>query len=166
MAIKPILTAEQVRHLLHYDPDTGVFTWRNAMCSQNRTGQIAGSSNGCGGYVRIGIGGHNYLAHQLAWLYMKGQTLPRIDHRDNDRSNNRWRNLRPATRSQNAFNQQRSIRNASGFKGVSLFRGRYRAMIKVAGKSKHIGVFDTAEQAHAAYMVEATKHAGEYARAA
>lgn len=160
------LDAETLRARLHYDPSTGVFTWR---ISQGRAPAGARAGGFWKGYVGIRVGGRKYFAHRLAYLYMTGAWPPGdIDHRDMDRLNNRWSNLRSATRSQNKANCTLRSDNTTGFKGVSFFKqtSRYHAKIEVRGKHLHLGFFETPEAAHAAYAAAAKHHFGEFARAA
>jgi hypothetical protein len=111
-----LLTAEKVRELLHYDPDTGIFTWR-VNRSNAKAGAIAGSMDN--GYRLIKINGHKHLASRLAWLYMTGAWPERnIDHRDLGPSNDRWENLRLGDHSENAQNTHVRRNNKVGKKGV------------------------------------------------
>jgi hypothetical protein len=161
------LTAERLRELLHYNPETGEFTWLAAPRAQRQAGDRAGFANN--GYRLIGIAGHRYYEHRLAWLYMAGEWPPEnIDHRDLDRANNRWTNLRLATYSQNAQNRPIGKANTSGYKGVYWHKidEKWRAVIRVGGRRKHLGLFNDKEAAHAAYVAAAEKHYGEFARAA
>lgn len=167
------LTIERLKELLAYDPETGVFTYRvrngkNGRPSR-RGGKVAGSLDNSVGYLRIGIDNHKYLAHRLAVFYVTGEWPTNlVDHDDLDGVNNRWSNIRHATKSQNAANSRLSNVNSTGFKGVSFCRStnRYRADIRVDGKSINLGRFDSPETAHAAYVSAAVQHFGEYARAA
>lgn len=88
-----------------------------------------------------------------------------VDHLDGDTANNRWRNLRPATKHQNLRNS-RLHRGKALPKGVSHCAGtwRLRASIYVDGKQKHLGMFDTPDEAHAAYRAAAQAAFGEFAR--
>ena len=105
------LTAARLRNLLHYDPETGIFTRR-------ATGAPVGSLNDKG-YIRIRLGGRDHKAHRLAWLYMTGAWPPiQVDHENRTPDDNRWGNLRAATFSQNAVNKISHKPSASGFKGV------------------------------------------------
>jgi hypothetical protein len=154
---KTELTAERLRELLHYDPTTGMFTWRVSRGTA-RTGDIAGSTND-GGYIQISVDSVIYKAHRLACLYMTGE-LPaeNIDHRYGNKIDNRWHELRLAKQSQNMQNQRVALSNNKiGLLGVSIHRGRPRATIVVDRKHKHIGYFDTPELAHAAYLEAKTK---------
>lgn len=83
-----------------------------------------------------------------------------VDHRNGDGLDNRRANLRPATAAQNAANQQLSIANTTGYKGVSLYRnGRFRASIQ----RRHLGYFDTAADAARAYDAAALDLFGDFA---
>src|ERR1051326_8239763 len=98
---------------------------------------------------------------------MKGRWgRPTIDHRDGDRTNNRWDNLRRATSSQNNANRCRPRNNTSGYKGVFFCRKsrKWRACVCKNGKTKHLGGFLTPQEAHNAYVVAARKLHGEFAR--
>lgn len=89
-----------------------------------------------------------------------------IDHKNRDRTDNRWENLREATRSQNNANRRAS--STHGFKGATFNRrqGRWMAQTKVNGKRVYLGYYDTPEEAHAAYVAAAERYFGEFARAA
>jgi hypothetical protein len=96
----------------------------------------------------------------------KGLPTQRVDHVDNDGLNNRRRNLRPSTQSQNGMNRDRPRHNTTGYKGVSLTTNsnRFRARITVNGQGRQIGVFDTALEAAYAYDGEALSLHGSFAR--
>jgi hypothetical protein len=165
---KAELTQERLRELLRYDPKTGEFRWLQPPSYVVKRDDVAGSLNKTTGYWLIHIGGRNYKAHQLAWLYMTGEWCrPMIDHRDCDRANNRWKNLRRATFSANAANRGRPRTNASGFKGVHQRRdsGKWRAQIWKNGRAIYLGQFPTPEEAHQAYVAKARELFGEFARA-
>lgn len=87
-----------------------------------------------------------------------------IDHEDQNGLNCRRINLRIATKSQNQFNRSKAAHNKSGYKGVDLWYGKWRAQISANGVRKTIGLFDDPEQAHAAYCEEAVKLHGQFAR--
>jgi len=151
---KADLTAQRLRELLNYDPETGVFTWRvrrRSFAARATVGAIAGSQHG-NGYIEIGIDGYSYYAHRLAWLHMYGEWPENsIDHIDRCRANNAWKNLRQATYKQNQENRSVRADSGSGLKGVKLLpSGRWRAQIKHNFVPIHIGVYDTPEQAAAA----------------
>lgn len=162
------LTQARLKEVLNYDPETGVFTWKaraNVQWDARYAGATAGCENGQG-YILICIDGCLYRAHRLAWLYVHGEWVPNLDHKDTIRSHNRMDNLRPATQSQNLGNQRKSKINTSGFKGVHWHKGgkRWAAGIRLHGRSTHLGLFDTPEAAYAAYCEAARERFGEFAR--
>lgn len=163
-----MLTHERLREVLHYDAETGIFTWRITASARARAGCAAGKGDP-NGYVRIGFEGRYYLAHRLAWLYTTGE-LPKLDldHKDGVRANNRWDNLREANRSQNCQNRKRDRRGTSGLKGAawSSRHQKWGASITIDKKQKYLGYFDTPEEAHAVYVAAATERYGEFARSA
>ena len=163
---RPRLTRARLHELLHYDSETGEFRWAKRVSKQIRVGAVAGTLE-VNGYRKIPIERGQYSAHQLAWFYMTGRWRSGlIDHRDGDRANNRWDNLRRATQSQNCANKRRARNNRSGFKGVTKTpSGRWSAAIQKNGRNRYLGIFTTPQEAHAAYMAEARKLFGEFARA-
>lgn len=158
-----MLTLKRLKELLHYDPETGIWTW---LVNRRRAkkGMIAGST--MHGYRQIVIEYEPYLGHRLAWFYMTG-TWPEyeIDHIDRNRSNDRWSNLRQATVKQNQSNKTKPKHNTSGHKGVRWEYNGYRARITVNGKLLHLGTFKTLDKAAEAYLNAAKKYYGEYASA-
>lgn len=89
-----------------------------------------------------------------------------VDHRDLNKANNKWTNLRLATRSQNVANGARRTDNRSGFKGVTRRGNKWEARIRAGGLLHYLGLFETTEAAHEAYCAAAAKLHGEFARAA
>lgn len=155
----------KARQQLSYDPDTGLFTWLVRSPGRTEIGQIAGSPDK-DGYVRIGLQGQIVLAQVLAWMFMKG-SIPEdiVDHADGDPSNNRWLNLRAATRAQNNRNSRVRKHSKTGIKGVQKHRtGKFAAKIQFGGKQHYLGLFDTAEEAGKAYADAAERLYGEFAR--
>jgi hypothetical protein len=157
-----ILTAAELRHVVSYDADTGTFWWKNIISRKVKPGQVAGCDNGSG-YIRIPILGKIYRAHRLAWLYVYGHWPEHlIDHINGDTSDNRIANLREATRRLNSENLRGpTVRNSTGFLGVFPSRRRFGAKIDVGGTSEYLGLYDTAAEAHAAYLAAKRKlHSG------
>jgi len=148
------LTAAELRATLHYDPATGVFT-RLAITNPNQhIGQVVGNTNAAG-YRRIGIGRTLYGAHRLAFLYMTGAwPTGEVDHINGDPSDNRFANLRDVPKALNQQNLQRAKRqNSSGYLGVHVRKeGGFRARIWDGRRLRFLGTFDTAEEAHEAYV--------------
>lgn len=149
------LSAARLRELLSYDPATGVFT-RRVSVKGYRAGEVVGCRETTWGYIVIGVDRRKYQAHRLAWLYVYGVWPENdIDHRNGVRTDNRIENLRDVSRSVNLQNI-RSPKSTSQTQmlGVSVYRnGRFSAQIKVAGRKRHLGYFDTKEQAHNAYLI-------------
>lgn len=160
------ISAERLHALLNYDPVTGCFTWLVARGSA-RQGDRAGAVNSKHGYREIGLDDENYRSGPLAWLYMTGSWPGHlVDHRNGKRDDDRWRNLRRATYEKNAQNSARHRDNLSGFKGVSLhMTGKWRARIRLNGREKSLGLFDTPESASLAYEAAARASYGEFYRA-
>ncbi len=153
MAKRDSLTASQLREALHYEPTTGVFTWREGRKGVAHAGSVAGGKNKRG-YWRVCVNGTRQNGNVLAWLYMTGRwpSLD-VDHENGQRWDNRWDNLREVTRGVNNQNQRKPHkRNKSGFLGVSPNRNRWAASIAVDLVKTHLGTFDTPEQAHAVYI--------------
>jgi hypothetical protein len=118
------------------------------------------------GYVRILINGRAHKAHRLIWIYHYG-SIPkdrRIDHIDGKRNNNLISNLRLATQSENLRNRGANSNNTSGYKGVSFDaeRGKWKARIVKNGKETFIGRFQTAQEAHDAYISYGSEIHGEF----
>lgn len=147
------LTVERLRELLDYDPDTGLFTWRVRTRNSVKFGDVAGCFSSTG-YWQIQIDGRKHRAHRLAWLYVTGEwPTSDLDHINGIRDDNRIANLRAATRSENGQNQREpQSHNKVGYLGVHSHQGKFRAIIILDGKKKHIGCFPTPEAAHAAYL--------------
>jgi hypothetical protein len=150
---------ELLQHF-RYDPDTGEFHYRKG----NKAGKTTGHD--CHGYCRIHFKGKFYIRSRLAFFYMTGRfPTEQIDHRDRNRSNDRWDNLRECDNAHNNANRPAFKNNKSGIKGVSFDRGmqQWRASISVKSKSYYLGCFDTVEAAQLAYLKAATEHFGEFA---
>jgi HNH endonuclease len=164
-------TPEFLRSIFDYDPETGILRWkrRDDVPKEWNTkfaGKIAGTPHS-EGYVSIRIHRRQFYAHRVIIAMMTGE-WPEGDgeHIDLDRSNNKWVNLRPGTRSQNMANGSLRSDNTSGFKGVYFHKsaGKYAASIQVNKKSIHLGLRDTKEEAAALYAEAAKEHFGEFAR--
>ncbi len=99
---------------------------------------------------------------------MTGEWVDEVDHENTVRSDNRWDNLRAATRGQNRANCGAYKNNTSGLKGVSFYKrtGKWKAQIQASGKKTFLGYFLTKEAAHQAYAHAANEYFGEFARAA
>ena len=138
-----MLTLARLLEVLHYDPQTGFFTWTTNLNGHARTGRKAGWNQYS--YIKIQIDGKSYPAHRLAWLYMTGEwPTHEIDHINGDPSDNRWSNLREATHQQNMCNRTRlNRRNKSGVQGVYLSKktGKYHPYANCDGKMIYLGSY-------------------------
>jgi len=139
-----MLTQKRLKELLHYDPETGIFTRikkTSKVSNKRHIGERAGFINEKG-YVRIKIEGFGYLAHRLAWLYMNGE-FPNghIDHINRQRADNRISNLREATFLMNAGN----AKSNNDFVGVfwNKAANKWQAYIEINTKKKHLGHYKT-----------------------
>lgn len=145
------ITIEQLRKILQYDADTGIFTWTEPRQRTTKIGDVAGSIENTG-YISIRINNIPYLAHRLAWFYCFEEWPDSyIDHIDRDKTNNALDNLREATAFANSRNRGINKNNTSGYVGVYKKRDKWAAEIIIEGVKKYLGAFDTPEQAHLAY---------------
>jgi len=144
------LTQERLKELLSYNPETGEFT-RLVKTSYNaKTTSISGD-----GYYRIMLDNKRYRAHRLAWLYVNGFMPRQIDHINQNKLDNRMSNLREANHSENGQNiSQANKNNRLNIRGVRkhALANKYQARIKIDYKEVYLGLFDTIEQAHEAYL--------------
>lgn len=139
-----MLTQSELKHKLHYNPLSGVFTWL-VSAKKVKYGDAAGTLDK-DGYTVIRIAGRGYKAHRLAFLYMTGDfPVNTVDHKDKRPSNNAWENLRNATHSQNSCN--RDSKSKSGHKGVYWLAGKWMASVTINKKLKYLGVFSDIEVA-------------------
>lgn len=161
-----MLTIERLKEVLHYEPATGGWRWLVTLSNRATAGAMAGCVSSTNGYIVIKIDGHLYRAHRLAWLYMTGEWAVEVDHKDTDRTNNRWLNLRSATRTLN--NANRSASRLSCLKGAYWDdrRKKWCAKVKFEGRSYWLGYHGSEAEAHAAYIRGAAAYFGEFARAA
>lgn len=160
------ITAERLRALLDYDPQTGIFTWKIVTSNRVKVGDVAGSKR-LNGYCSVHLDGRAYLSHRLAWLYMTGNwPTHHVDHINGDPLDNRFANIREASDTQNKQNSRTRKDNRSGIKGAFFHKQtrKWASAIRLNGKSKYLGLFETAEDAHAAYCKAAKELYGEFAR--
>jgi hypothetical protein len=155
------MTQDELKQMMHYDPDTGIFTWR-VKHKKAVPGKIAGCRKaGC--RTRICIDRKLYYAGRLAWFYMKGQWPdPEVDHKDGDKSNDTWNNLREASRWQNGTNRKYFGKAGQQLPpGVSQNGKKFQAKIFHLGKETCLGTFPTALAAHERWLDEC-KAVGKY----
>jgi hypothetical protein len=147
---------------MRYDRRTGVFFW---LIRRGRAapGDIAGCLD-VWGYWIIGIDWEKHRRGRLAWFYVHGEWPEgELDHEDLIKHHDWISNLRLATQTQNNANRRTYRNNKSGFKGIYFWAGRWRAMIRLDRRGIHIGMYDTPEEAHAAYCIKARELFGDFA---
>lgn len=178
------LTHNEVAQLLRYEPDTGKLFWlvrhpsmfsagvRSAEWSAAKwntryAGKEAFTTVSANGYKQGKILGDGQQAHRLMWLLQTGEWPEAdVDHINGVRTDNRWTNLRAATRAENNRNRVSHRIATSRFLGVCWAQreGKWRATIKAHDGLKHIGYFDSEEAAAHAYDQWAMDKHGEFAR--
>lgn len=158
------MTQERLKGLLHYDPENGQFTWLRTNSNRAAAGTIAGTINNRG-YRMVKIDGKLYNCARLAFLYMNGFWPVEADHINRIRHDNRWVNLRNATRGQNEANKGPRSNNTSGAIGVHLDTqsNRWRVGVRIDGKHRHVGYFEDFELAELVASEARAKLHGVYA---
>ena len=152
------LTAERLRSILDYNPETGVFTWKEGR-KKAKKGAIAGTTDAFG-HMRIMVEGKRYYAHRLAWLYYYNE-WPKgpLDHKDRDPANNAISNLRECTPRENLQKSTKSC-GSSKYQGVCWHKSRnkWKARISVNKKLIHLGYFDDELEAANTYREAKEKY--------
>ncbi len=175
------LPSQAELHRLFEYADTGELIWRPRPVSDFKnqracntwnaqlTGKVAGYINKSTGYRYICVDAVRFLAHRLIYAWHHGACPAdlQIDHRDGDRSNNRVGNLRLATHAENSQNSVKRSDNTSGHRGVCWDKQtqKFQAQIKTNNRNKHLGYFQSAEEAAAAYAQAARIHHGAFMHA-
>lgn len=184
MAPRSLPSQAYLRECFTYNRRTGVLRWRKRPLSHfpdKRTWRMwntrfAGKISGhiaSKRYVNVSLDHTNYLAHRITWKLIKGSEPPaELDHRNHQKTDNQFRNLRKATRAQNQANAKLRSDNSSGFKGVSqrVYISRRTGKPRVTFWAKisfnsivhHVGVFATAKLAHQEYCKAAKHLNGEF----
>lgn len=167
MPIQPLMGGDGTtdpRDVLSYDPLTGEFRWLATLSSKAPGGSVAGWFDK-DGYRVVTIKGRKLKCHRLAWWWMTG-SLPRegevIDHINRVPDDNRFANLRLATRGQNAVNRGPKRNSQHQAKGVVCYRRRWRATVFKDGKKFFDKHYDTKREAIAGYNQAAQEAHGEF----
>lgn len=135
--MKNQITQKKLKELLHYDSETGIFTWIITNTNYVKAGDVAGTESH--GYIVIAIEGETYKAHRLAWLYVHGYFPENLlDHKDRIRHHNWINNLREASNQCNQRNTGNRVDNKSGVKGVSWFKATEKWQVHIAVNGKLI----------------------------
>lgn len=155
------ITVDRVRELFDYDDNEGYLRWKVARQKINK-GDIAGYISSSDGYWYVCIDYVEMLAHRAIWLWKTGQWPKcQIDHKDRNRSNNKWNNLREATNSENMRNVGRTAQSnnrSTNYRGIDIKRGKYRVRIHVDGKEVVVGRFLSLQEAKAARLAAEEKY--------
>ena len=158
---------DYLKSILHYNPETGWFAWtgigniNGKRKKENRAGYITLRNK----YRQIQLDGQAYLEHKLAFLYMKGWMPDEIDHENLNGTDNRWKNLREATRSQNQGNTSIRKDNTLGYKGITWNKRMRKYVARVQCNKKRIhALFDSIEEAVRWRQLKAEELHGEFAR--
>ncbi len=161
-AVRKLPDQETLQLILDYDAVSGALTWKPrgvelfktagackswntrfagkpALNVRTKTSGLSGTLLGCG----------SVLAHRVIWKWMTGEDPDVVDHFNGNNEDNRWSNIRDATRSLNQRNRKVSSRSSTGVTGVVRHKasGKWRAQIVLEGKPKHLGLFDDFELA-------------------
>ena len=145
----------EVSKYLEYNPETGEIIWKSLKNVRGKVKSLAGTKMRDGRRV-VGFNRKRYMSYRLSWLLFYG-VLPTgvIDHIDGNPLNDKIENLRDVSRSVNQQNQRKAhSTNKSNLLGAAWhsWSEKYQSTIHVNGKQRHLGTFDTAEEAHAAYL--------------
>lgn len=142
-----MITQDELKEVMLYSPETGLFFWKIDRI-RVKGGDRAGFKSALG-YRMIQINGRPYMEHRLAFVYMTGLCPKRVDHKNEDRLDNRWSNLRKASASENGCNRGAPSNNTSGTKGVywSGKKQKWKTKVKLNGKSYYFGVYDCIKDA-------------------
>lgn len=160
-----MLTQIELKRLLKYDPDIGVFYWINQRRGRPKSNNEAGNTCKINGYVRITLNGVQHKAHKLAFLYMDGHYPDIVDHINRHRSDNRWCNLRACSIQQNNFNTSKKSTNTSGHPGVywQQTRNKWRVIVGKNGRQHSFGYHEDYELAALVADEAKVKLFGNYA---
>jgi len=144
---------KRLQEVFDFDPTVCQFYWKNPTSRRVSVGDLAGTISPSG-YRRIKLDGTIYQAHRLVWLWVYG-TFPEndIDHINGNTLDNRVANLREALPYENSQNIRKYRNNTSGYVGAFKHHtGRWFSKISVKTKAVHLGLFDSPEEAHQAYL--------------
>lgn len=147
----------QMKDFLQYNPESGIFTWIKVPSQRVKIGEEAGRVNSAG-HIGIGFGGERWQAHRLAVAFMEGSLSGEleIDHKDQDKANNRYSNLRAATKQQNSCNRGYPKSNTSGVKGMSYNTnaGKWEGYVHFNYRKYYLGLFTSEDECKEAIQLK------------
>jgi hypothetical protein len=163
MADKPVEDdIRRLRTVLSYNSRTGVLRWKIKYPNT-----IIGAEAGCidwRGYRLVKVDGRLLLAHRLAWaLYYGAWPKGDLDHKNQNKGDNRIENLRLGPRAHNMANTR--PKNKRGLpKGCYQLKGRntWYSQIRINGALKRLGAFATAKEAAVAFQREHRAAHGQF----
>lgn len=143
-----MITQSELKELLDYNKDTGIFTWKKRTSNRIKVGSIAGNLHNKG-YIELKVNGIRFLCHRLAWFYEYDELPTLIDHINGDKADNRLTNLRKATQQSNAYNSKLRSNNKSGVRCVSWdkVRNNWAVRVTVDNQLKYFGNYNDLETA-------------------
>jgi hypothetical protein len=150
----PLPTQKELIELFDYHPN-GILTSKYAKTNR-KIGAVVGVKNKYG-YLSAKLNKKTYYVHRLIWTICNG-TIPEgfdVDHINGNRSDNIIKNLRLVTRQGNNQNLRSAKSNSKTKLLGACFHKRSKkfvAQIRENGKYKYLGLFDTALDAHNAYL--------------
>lgn len=156
-----MITKEEADYLFTYNPEDGRLIWKVSVKGTRGKGKQAGTL-AHNGYVDVCVRGKKYGAHRIAFLIMEGAVPKCVDHKNGNKADNRWSNLRPATYSENGYNYK-GTGSTTGYKNVYVdqrYPNKYFAQIRVFGKTKRLGTFTCIEEANKAACAGRIKYCG------
>lgn len=149
------ISHQELVDLVTYESETGLMRWKKRISRKGKVCVVIGSRKAGRNRLQAKIHGTVYSLHRLVWFYVHGEwPSEEIDHINGNAADNRIENLRVVSRRVNQENLRIAKRNSSTrLLGVSPARGgKFRAAIRAKGVFHHLGHFDTAEEAHNAYL--------------
>tara|TARA_R110000772_G_scaffold57929_1_gene131065 strand:+ start:364 stop:942 length:579 start_codon:yes stop_codon:yes gene_type:complete len=166
---------EMLRKLLSYDPNTGLFFWRERNIedfpsekdgeAKRWNGRYANkqafASKNSAGYYTGTVLKIPLSAHRVAWAMTYGEwPSGEIDHINRVRHDNRIVNLKDGTRSDNNKNKSMQSNNTSECTGVHWHKpnGKWAARISVKSKRVHLGYFTSKNEAVSARNAAVIKY--------
>lgn len=151
----PRITRDYLWTIFNYDPETGIVI-------RLISGRVVGQRKT--GRPQLDILGKKYSKSLVVWCMMTGAwPQHEVDHEDKNKQNDRWSNLRPATRSQNNWNRRPARGMLSSYLGVRARGNKWCARITCNKKQISLGIFPNEIDAARAHDIAAVKHHGPYA---